>query len=96
MVLKLLTPLVPIAANTDFTPVTNGEINFLYGETAACGEVVIHNNNIFENDEEFYFSFSEIVSQDLVVIDMSPSTVTIKDDDGESTNLWTDCIVQTE
>lgn len=78
--------------NEDFIPVVNGEILFEAGRTVSCGEVQIINDIVFENDELFYLTFSQLVPQERLSINRTMTTVTIKDDDGRFSrtipNYW--------
>lgn len=66
----------------DFSSVTNGELTFKELST-ACATITIQNDELFENDETFTFSFSANPLQPTVSVDTATVTVTIQDDDGK-------------
>ncbi len=51
--------------------------------STACAIITIQNDEIFENEEAFFFSFSSTPSQQAVSVNTALMTVTIQDDDGK-------------
>ncbi len=60
---------------------TNRELVFVQTST-VCETISIQNDEIFENEEAFYFAFSNAFSQERISVDTSRVLVTIQDDDG--------------
>jgi hypothetical protein len=73
---------VGTAALADFTAITNGTVTFAPNNTVAqTVNVVINNDLLDENDENFTLTLSNLVATGTVTIDTATATGTIQDDD---------------
>ncbi len=70
-----------LTENEDFSPAINRELVFVQTST-VCSTISVQNDETFENEEAFYFAFSNAFSQERISVDTSRVSVTIQDDDG--------------